>query len=231
MDGSKGRVLGGDAAVVAAVLQIVFETGGAMSPVRSGFPRQLEAGNQVVLVRAGTEVRRENVGGSGDVERVLAIEIPGSGQAGRAVIVAQAQTQRNLLIESEAQICALERVGVIVVQPLAAGVELIAKDVVVEAAVRTGQGCITVFGAVIAGVGAEAEFGNGRAAGAGPHLNYARHRVGTVECALRAAQELQAAGFGERKSAEVNGSSGLSHADTIDNHFVVIGIAAANKEG
>ena len=48
---------------------------------------------------------------------------------------------------------------------------------------------------------------------------------------MRAAEELHAVGFGERKRAEVESAAGFVDGDAIDDHFVVVGIAAAHEQG
>ncbi len=61
-------------------------------------------------------------------------------------------------------------------------------------------------------------------------LNDAGHRVGAVERALRAANKLQAIGSAEGHDAEVKGSSGIVDGNSVDDDFVVAGIAATNEE-
>ena len=98
-------------------------------------------------------------------------------------------------------------------------------------AARPREGCVAGGGREVSAIGAEAEFRGTSAAGAGKDLNHAGHGIGAVECALCAAEKLHAVGFGERKRAEVESSSGLVDGDAIDHHFVVIGLATAHEKG
>jgi hypothetical protein len=60
-------------------------------------------------------------------------------------------------------------------------------------------------------------------------LNDAGHGVGAVESALRAADEFQAVGFGQREHAEVGCLARRVYSDAIDDYFVVGGLAAAHE--
>ena len=67
-----------------------------------------------------------------------------------------AQTKRDPLVRGKSQIRAFQRIGVSIVGAGASGIELIAEDVVVEAAARAGQRRVAVFRTVIARVRTEA---------------------------------------------------------------------------
>ena len=183
--------------------------------------RQLRAGQQIVLPRALVEVRRQDG---------ISVEIPVALHAGGAVGVAGAQAQRRPVGQLHADVPALQRVRVVVVRTLTHGVELVAEQVVVEAAIGAGERCISVRRAQVSAVRAETQFGNGRAAGAGKDLHHAGHGVGAVERALRAANELQTVRSGQGKHAEVEDSAGIVDGNTVHNHFVVGGLAAAHEQ-
>src|ERR1022692_2886147 len=110
--------------------------------------------------------------------------------------VAHVDAQRDFVFQRNPDIGALERVGIRVVDSSPVGVELVTEEVVIETAACSGERHVAVGGGEVSAVGAEAEFGSVGATGAGPDLNYAGPGVGAVECALGAAEEFHAVGFG-----------------------------------
>src|SRR5208283_5312713 len=104
-----------------------------------------------------------------------------------AVGMSNAYPQPNLTGQGRSDVRACERIRISVVDALPVGVELIAEKIVVEAAERAGHGRIAIGRAEIPSIGAEAQFGDGSAAGSRPDLHHTGHGVGSVERALHAA--------------------------------------------
>src|SRR5258706_13352844 len=82
----------------------------------------------------------------------------------------------------------------------------------------------------VAAISAEAKFRHGTRPVAGKDLHDARHRVGTIERALRAALKFDAIRFRERNAAEIEGAAGFVHGYTVDQNFVVTRVAAAHEQ-
>src|SRR5215469_3354110 len=97
-----------------------------------------------------------------------------------------------MVVDRETDIASLQRVGIVGVDALSAGVELVSEQVVVEGTMRPRQRGVAVRGVAIAAVGAESQLRGCRAAVACPKLHHAGHGVGAVQSALSSAQKLQA---------------------------------------
>src|ERR1044071_6721552 len=74
------------------------------------------------------------------------VEIPFARDTGVRVRVAEAHTKRGVVIERSTEICALERIGVGIVDPGAGGVELVSEEVVIVAVVSAGQTRVPIGG-------------------------------------------------------------------------------------
>src|SRR5512143_10960 len=103
----------------------------------------------------------------------------------------RAQAKRGAWRDLYADIGALERTRVRVVDTLSLGVELFAEQVVVEASACARQRRVAARRTEGSALGAEAQFRHARGACRGPGLDYAGHGIGTVERALGAAHEFQ----------------------------------------
>src|SRR5208282_1641249 len=130
----------------------------------------------------------------------------------------------------DSNIRALQRIRVSIVHALPVGVELFAEEVIVEASVGARQSRVTVGRSKISPIGAKAEFGDWNASSTRPHLYDAGHGIGAVQSALSASHKFQAIRLRQGQSAEVKRLARYVDRNPIDNHFVVSGFAAANKE-
>ncbi len=163
-------------------------------------------------------------------DKFHAIEIPRPWQPRMAVGVANSDPQRDLVAQRNSCVCAGKRIRERVVYSGPVAVELIAKKVEVEASASAGQRCVAVGGLEISSVRAETELRDSSASRACPDLHHTRHGIGAIQGALRPAQELHAVGLRQRQSAEVERDARFADVNAIDNHFVVSGLAAANKK-
>src|ERR1700720_2340601 len=126
-----------------------------MRPLRPGLNGQVQARQRIVLPGTRSQVGRENIGSARDIENVGSVEVPRSGRPRDTVVVPGPQAEGNLVGEGETQVRSLQRVRVVVIGSRAAGIELIAEDVVVEAMVRACQGSVPAFGAVVTRIRSE----------------------------------------------------------------------------
>src|SRR6202008_527674 len=115
----------------------VVEAGKVVLPSRRAGDRQFGTTEQVVELRP--------IAGIGRLRR-RAVEIPLAGDSGVTVGMAKANTQGGPIVERRADVRTLERIRVRVVNPRAIGIELAAKQVVVEAAVSPGQRSVSSRG-------------------------------------------------------------------------------------
>src|SRR5581483_7823378 len=101
----------------------VFETGKAMLPTRRRGDHQFYASQKIILPLPAIAVRRF---------QASAIEIPRSSNPGSIVGMTSANAQGNFVAQRETKVCPLKRIGIIVVQALSVGVELLREPVVVN---------------------------------------------------------------------------------------------------
>src|SRR5205085_11184234 len=134
------------------------------------------------------------------------------------------------IIQLRAEVCAFERIRVIVIRAGARCVELVPKYVVIKSAVGPGKRGISVLGSIVSGIGSETQLGNWRIANTAPRLHNASHRVRAIKSALRTAQKFDTVFFEERKSAEIECAARVIDRDSIHDHFVVAGIASAHEQ-
>src|SRR5581483_3717889 len=139
-----------------------------MLPARRPSDRQLGACQCVVLPRSLFPVGRD--------ER-LAIEVPLVLDSASAVVMTCAETEQSAIAYFHSDVCALQRIRVVVVDSLSSGIELIAKDVVVEWTSNSRQVQISVRGKQISAIGAQGQLRGARASGGGKHLYHAGHGV------------------------------------------------------
>ena len=138
--------------------------------------------------------------------------------------------QRNRVTQPGAQIRAFQRVGVSIVHARSVRVELVAEKVVIENSTCPRQRSLAARASEISTVRAEKQFRSSGAAGSSPHLHHARHRIRSIQCALRATHELHAIALRQRESSEIKRAAGFVDSDAVDNDFVVIRLAAAHEQ-
>src|ERR1043166_203681 len=120
--------------------------------------------------------------------------------------MAHAQAERGGASQRNPDIAAFGGIGVVIVRTVSVGVELLAEEVVVEAAARAGESAVTMRGAEVAAIGAEQQLGARRGSGGAEELNDARHGARAIERTGRAAHHLDAIHLEERYHAEVEES-------------------------
>src|ERR1700692_1628620 len=129
--------------------------------------------------------------------------------------------QGDLIGERRAEVRALQRIGIGVINSGAVAVELVGEGVEVEEAASSGERSVAIGRGEISSGSAEAEFGSARTAGAGKDLDDAGHGVGAVERTLRAAKKFHAIRLRKGKRAEIEGAAGFVYGDALDDPFVV----------
>ena len=200
---------------------VVLKAAELVLPCSRPADREIAAGEEVVLVRVLVGIGRK---------LRIAVEPPVRLHPGPTVVVTGAQAKGDAVGDLHADVAALQRVGVGVVDALALGVELVGEHVVVEDAARAGHRSITVGGGEVSAIGAELNLRRSRAAGRGPKLHDAGHGVGSVHRALRTALHLKPLDVVHGNDAEVEEAAGIVHRHAIDQHLVVVGFAAADEQ-
>ena len=127
------------------------------------------------------------------------VEIPFARDTGVRVGVAEPHTKRGVVIQCSTHICALERIGIGIVDPRTGGVELVSEEVVIVAAVSAGETRVPIGGRKVSAIGSETKFGSESVAGARPDLDYASDCIRPIERALRAADKFRFAELRLRK--------------------------------
>src|SRR5258706_10869487 len=82
----------------------------------------------------------------------------------------------------------------------------------------------------VAAISAEAKFRHGTRPVAGKDLHDARHRVGTIERALRASLKFDAIRLRERNASEIERAARFVHRYTVNENFVVARISATYEQ-
>src|SRR5581483_8546150 len=193
-------------------LMVVLKSGEPMLPARRGCQRQLSTGQEVIL--AGTLVA---VG----FQQRPPIEVPERLHAHAVIGVPRAKAECRARGDRHPDVSALQGVEVSIVDALAAGVELIAEQVEVEAPARPGQRCKSVGGAERTAGGAKTQLRHGAAASPSPGLYHAGHGVRSIERALGAAHELQPLHFLQRHHAEIECSARIVNCYAVYDDLVV----------
>ena len=204
-----------------SAVQFVFEARETMLPARRPGYGEICAGQQIILPRALVKVRGKYW---------VSVEIPVALHAGDAIGMAGAHAQRRPVGQFRADIQALQRVRIIVVRALTHSVELVAEQVVIEAASRPGKRCIAVRRPQISAVRAKTQFGDGSAARASKNLDHAGHGIGAVQRALCASNKLQTIRALQRKYSKVESSTRIVYRHVVHDNFVVSGIAPADEQ-
>src|SRR6185437_2971923 len=163
-------------------------------------------------------------------DKLLPIEVEERLHATARIGMPEAQAQRGICREPRAQIGAFGRVRVLVVDALALSIELLAKEVVIEAASGAGESRESVRRGKCSTVRSQSEFRSARRPSRAEHLHHAGERIGAVEHALRAAHELDAIGADYRQHSEIERAAGFIHRYTIDDHFVVARVTTADEQ-
>jgi len=95
-----------------------IECGEAVLPAgRRGYDK-FRAAQQAVELRPFAGIGRQ---------KRVAVETPFAGKSGVTVGVTHVQAQGHLVVQREAKVCALERIGIAVIDSRSIGVELVAK--------------------------------------------------------------------------------------------------------